>query len=43
MTLRERMAAKFGKDLPMKTSLFTGKDGLTAAQQESKKAGMGLG
>ena len=36
MSLRERMAAKFGKDMPMQSSLLSGKQGLTAAQQASK-------
>ena len=41
MTLRERMAAKFGKDNMQSSSLFSGKDGLSAAQMESKKLGIG--
>ena len=35
------MAAKFGKDLPIQSSLLNGRDGLTAAQIESKKLGIG--
>jgi len=42
MTLRERLAMKFGKDMQMeKPSMFSGRDGLTAAQLESKRLGLG--
>lgn len=42
MTLRERMMADtFNKDMPMKNSILSGKQGLTAAQQQSKKLGLG--
>lgn len=43
MTLRERMAGRFGKDMPMQSSLLSGRDGLTAAQMDSKKRGLGGG
>ena len=42
MTLAERMQAKFGKDLPMKGSIFSGKQGLTAKQHEGLRQGPGF-
>ena len=42
MTLRERMMANFSKDMKMPTSLFSGKQGLNAAQHEAKKLGGGI-
>lgn len=44
MTLKERMAAKFGGDLPISStkSMFSGSDNLSAMQLESMKAVPGL-
>ena len=42
LSLRERLAAMHGnKDLKMPASMFSGGQGLTAAQHESKKLGPG--
>lgn len=42
MTLLERMQARLGKDMPMQSSLFSGKMGLTASQHEAFKRGPGV-
>ena len=41
MSMFERMKLKFGKDMPISSSIFTGKEGLTAKQHEAYKRGPG--